>query len=96
MEEEADLISNLSDDVLTSIISLLPGMEIVRTSVLSKRWKIVWKYSSHLNFDQRQMLKSWIEYYIQNSEPGHRLAMAMRRKVHCYIYHVKVIMCFLL
>ncbi|WJX72698.1 hypothetical protein P8452_56547 [Trifolium repens] len=27
------------------------------------------------------MLKSWIEYYIQNSEPGHRLAMAMRPKI---------------
>jgi hypothetical protein len=51
MEEEAELINNLPDGVLTSIISLLPGMEIVRTSVPSKHWETMWKYSSHFNFD---------------------------------------------
>ncbi|GAU28452.1 hypothetical protein TSUD_55030 [Trifolium subterraneum] len=81
MEVDIDLISSLPDDVLTSIISLLPGMEIVRTSVLSKRWETVWKYSSHLNFDQRQMLRSRIEVYIQNFEPSDRLDIAMRRKI---------------
>jgi hypothetical protein len=42
------------------------------------------------------MLKSWIEFYIQSSEPNDHLEMSMHRKVHCYRYHVKVVMCFLL
>ncbi|XP_004488693.2 F-box protein At1g80960-like [Cicer arietinum] len=80
-KDEVDLISDLPDVLVACIISLLPGMEIVRTSVLSHRWKTMWKYSSHLSFDQKQMLKSWIEFYIQNSNSSSRIAMAMRRKI---------------
>lgn len=83
-KDEVDLISDLPDVLVACIISLLPGMEIVRTSVLSHRWKTMWKYSSHLSFDQKQMLKSWIEFYIQNSNSSSRIAMAMRRKVQFY------------
>lgn len=80
-EEEVDLISNLPDALLGSIIYLLPYMEVVRTSVLSKRWETLWKNAHDLNFDQRQMLKSLIEDYIQNSPLVDRLTMAMERKV---------------
>ena len=38
-EEEENLISSLPDELLGSIIYLLPYVEVVRTSVLSKRWK---------------------------------------------------------
>ncbi|CAI8615549.1 unnamed protein product [Vicia faba] len=61
MEEEVDLFNYLPDVLLISIISLLPGMEGVRTSVLSKRWESLWKYSSHLGFSQLQMLKSMVK-----------------------------------
>ncbi|XP_058776961.1 F-box protein At1g80960-like [Vicia villosa] len=81
IKEEEDLISKLPDVILSSIISLLPVMEGVRTGVLSKRWETMWKYSSHLNFDQRKMLKPLIEEYIQTSEPTTRLKMAMCRKI---------------
>ncbi|GAU48416.1 hypothetical protein TSUD_99310 [Trifolium subterraneum] len=80
-KKEVDLISNLPDVLLTSIISLLPRTEGVRTSILSKRWKTLWKYSSHLSFDQRQMSKPSIEDYLQTSDPIMRLAIARCRKV---------------
>ncbi|KAJ1437915.1 F-box-like domain superfamily [Sesbania bispinosa] len=79
--EGADLISKLPDALLADIVSLLPGTEGVRTSVLSQRWKTVWKQSSRLNFDQKQMLKPLIENYLQSTNPNKRFASALRRKV---------------
>ena len=88
-EEEVGLINNLPDALLGSIIYLLPYMEVVRTSVLSKRWETLWKNAQDLSFDQRQMLKSLIEDYIQNSPLVDRLTMAMERKVIFYGNQVK-------
>ncbi|XP_058765566.1 F-box protein At1g80960-like [Vicia villosa] len=81
IEEEEDLISKLPDALLSSIISLLPFMEGVRTSVLSRRWETMWKCSSHMSFDQRKMLKLLIENYIRTSDPTTRLKMALGRKM---------------
>ncbi|KAJ1410203.1 Leucine-rich repeat domain superfamily [Sesbania bispinosa] len=79
--EGEDLISKLPDALLADIASLLPGAEGVRTSVLSQRWKTVWKHSSRLNFDQKQMLKPLIEHYLQYTNPNKRFASALRRKL---------------
>ncbi|KEH38424.1 F-box/LRR protein [Medicago truncatula] len=81
MEEEEDLISNLPDALLANIISPLPYMEVVRTSVLSKRWESLWKHTPSLNFDQRQMLKSLIKENNQNSRLNFYLAVTGQRKV---------------
>ncbi|KAJ1430323.1 Leucine-rich repeat domain superfamily [Sesbania bispinosa] len=56
MEEPSDFISRLPDEVLTSIISLLPIDEGVRTSILSKRWTSVWKKTPHLDFDAKHLI----------------------------------------
>ncbi|KAJ1403665.1 F-box-like domain superfamily [Sesbania bispinosa] len=79
--EGADLISSLPDALLADIVSLLPVAEGVRTSVLSQRWKTVWKHSSRLNFDQKQMLKPLIERYLRYRNPNQHFASALRRKV---------------
>ncbi|KAJ1423442.1 Leucine-rich repeat domain superfamily [Sesbania bispinosa] len=50
MEKPSDFISRLPDEVLSSIISLLPIDEGERTSILSKRWTSVWKKTPHLDF----------------------------------------------
>ena len=84
MEEEEDLISNLPDALLAYIISPLPYTEVVRTSVLSKRWESLWKHTPNLNFDQRQMLKSLIKENNQNSRLNFYFAVTRQRQVHCY------------
>ncbi|KAJ1430321.1 Leucine-rich repeat domain superfamily [Sesbania bispinosa] len=56
MEEPPDFISRLPDEVLSSINSLLPIDDGVRTSILSKRWMSVWKKTQHLDFDAKRMI----------------------------------------
>ncbi|CAM0957984.1 unnamed protein product [Alopecurus aequalis] len=49
----ADRLSGLSDDLLASIVSLLPTREAVRTVALSRRWRPVWLRTHSLILDSR-------------------------------------------
>lgn len=48
----SDRISHLPDDLLVQILSLIPVRNAVSTSLLSKRWKSVWKMSPTLVYDE--------------------------------------------
>lgn len=45
-------ISDLSDDLILNILSLLPAKEVVRTSVLSTRWRHFWASVPCLNIHE--------------------------------------------
>ncbi|XP_052723054.1 F-box/LRR-repeat protein At4g14103-like [Vigna angularis] len=47
----ADLISSLSDEIICYILFFLKSREVVATSVLSKRWNLLWRSVSSLDFD---------------------------------------------
>ncbi|CAN0891703.1 F-box/LRR-repeat protein 25 [Linum grandiflorum] len=50
-----DRLSDLPDFIVHHILSFLDARPLVQTSVLSKRWKSLWKYVDALNFS-----KSWL------------------------------------
>jgi len=52
-----DIISGLPDDVLSSIVSLLPVKEAARTAVLSPRWRRLWA-SNPLVLDDMELILS--------------------------------------
>ncbi|CAN6577087.1 unnamed protein product [Malus baccata var. baccata] len=61
----ADRISELTDELLVSLLTLLPLKEAAATSILSKRWHYVWRYvlasTRTLNFDAGKTLCSLID-----------------------------------
>ncbi|XP_071694008.1 putative FBD-associated F-box protein At3g12840 [Rutidosis leptorrhynchoides] len=46
-----DYISQMSDDVLAVILSLMPIKDAVTTSILARRWRNLWHNLGLLNFD---------------------------------------------
>jgi len=46
-----DIISDLPKGVLLHILSLLPTEDVVRTSVLAKKWRYLWTYLSVFHFE---------------------------------------------
>jgi len=51
-----DRISQLPDEILANILSLLKIKEAGRSSVLSHRWRDLWKFTSSLNFDASETI----------------------------------------
>ncbi|KAL5547381.1 hypothetical protein UlMin_007068 [Ulmus minor] len=45
-----DRISKLPDSVLIHILALLPTVEVIRTSLISKRWRQLWNSVPALEF----------------------------------------------
>ncbi|XP_058081582.1 F-box/FBD/LRR-repeat protein At1g13570-like [Magnolia sinica] len=55
-KRHCDRISELPDGILLHILSLMPIKSAMRTSILSRRWRNMWKYiwvyTSHLDFGE--------------------------------------------
>lgn len=55
-----DFISRLPNDILVYLLSFVEIKTAARTSLLSKRWRHVWTYLTHLNFDISENFKDLI------------------------------------
>nr|XP_048324200.1 F-box/LRR-repeat protein 25-like [Ziziphus jujuba var. spinosa] len=49
-------ISELPEDIMVRIVSLLPLKEAAATSILSKRWRNIWTFTTNLDFHDEQTL----------------------------------------
>ncbi|XP_060667911.1 F-box/FBD/LRR-repeat protein At4g26340-like [Ziziphus jujuba] len=52
--EDDDRISELPEDIMVRIVSLLPLKEAAATSILSKRWRNIWTFTTNLDFHDEQ------------------------------------------
>lgn len=63
--ESVDIISELPESVIHHILSFIRNAkEAARTSILSKKWRDVWKSFSVLTFDEQSFLKSEVDLTI--------------------------------
>jgi hypothetical protein len=75
-----DRISELPDEVMFYILTMLSIKDLLKTSVLSKRWCKLWSLSKDLNFNILDVLGSSEEELLQR---GHLLSSSpMTRRVH--------------
>ncbi|XP_027171853.1 putative F-box protein At3g58860 [Coffea eugenioides] len=54
LDHKKDRISELPESVLSHILSCLPTEDVVRTSVLSRKWEYKWTSIYNLTFDDRK------------------------------------------
>ena len=96
-----DFISNLPDDILRHILSLLPAKDAVGTSILARRWKSLWIDLSAFNFDRpTNQLFDLVHILLKrsNSSSPLRLRIAMhgsgvtvdRAKFQSFLYYAKL------
>ncbi|XP_071712173.1 uncharacterized protein [Rutidosis leptorrhynchoides] len=57
-----DFISQMSDDVLVIILSFLPIKEAAITSILSTRWRLLWRHLNQLNFDGNRTFNNEVSF----------------------------------
>ncbi|KAL7154524.1 hypothetical protein ABFS83_03G007300 [Erythranthe nasuta] len=60
-----DMISQLPDDILTSIISRLSLTEAAATSILSTRWRRIWTHTTRLNFPHFEQQRTFSGKYLK-------------------------------
>ncbi|XP_054817099.1 F-box protein At1g80960-like [Prosopis cineraria] len=92
--QKVDFISQLPVEVLAFIISKLPIDEAVRTSVLSKKWKGIWRLTPHLDIDGKRMIMPLAQR--ENPEEAYDrdspLSMALNRNLMRYGLKISVLL----
>ncbi|MBA0701862.1 hypothetical protein Goari_027101, partial [Gossypium aridum] len=81
-----DFISNLPDEVLATIISGLPAIEAIRTTILSKRLKDVWRNVFRLDFDPKGVKKLFRDD-IDDTDPREEISRVVKNIDNVLLSH---------
>ncbi|XP_074320406.1 F-box/LRR-repeat protein At1g55660-like [Silene latifolia] len=65
-----DKISQLPDDILLSIVSILDFKTVVRTSILAKRWKYLWTWLCDLDFHPKNLFPANHDFFKRSRSIG--------------------------
>lgn len=66
-DSECDLITELPQSIIETILTRLPVRDAVRTSALSTRWRYKWASMTHLSFDDRSTTHFPDRNYVQDN-----------------------------
>nr|XP_004297176.2 PREDICTED: F-box/FBD/LRR-repeat protein At1g13570 [Fragaria vesca subsp. vesca]XP_011462959.1 PREDICTED: F-box/FBD/LRR-repeat protein At1g13570 [Fragaria vesca subsp. vesca] len=64
---DLDLISNLPQSIIESILTYLPIGDAVRTSCLSRKWRYKWTTLTHLVFDEKCVAQTGDQVAVEKS-----------------------------
>ncbi|XP_042386999.1 putative F-box/LRR-repeat protein At3g28410 [Zingiber officinale] len=68
--EEDDYLSNLPDELLRHILSFLPTLDSIRTSVLARRWRHVWTCVPVIDFSDFELEPSIMKRFMASLGAG--------------------------
>ncbi|XP_014492041.1 F-box/FBD/LRR-repeat protein At5g22700-like [Vigna radiata var. radiata] len=87
----ADLISSLPNEIICHILSSLPSQQVVATSVISKRWNLLWRDVPSLHFDNGneyfgllKCKKNTFYSSVSSFLAGHENQPFYRLRLRCY------------
>ncbi|OIW00921.1 hypothetical protein TanjilG_09999 [Lupinus angustifolius] len=56
-DEMPDFTEKVPKDVLSHILTFLPLDESIRSGILSKKWKDLWRITTHIELDEKKLIK---------------------------------------
>ncbi|XP_073355612.1 FBD-associated F-box protein At4g13985-like [Aegilops tauschii subsp. strangulata] len=87
--DQADLTSDLPDDLLGTIVSLLPTEDGARMQALSRRWRPIWR-SAPLNLDDDVPEKTISDILSAHLGPVHRISICIKSLRYRYHGHTRL------
>ncbi|XVE50305.1 hypothetical protein DITRI_Ditri01bG0151300 [Diplodiscus trichospermus] len=85
-EKTMDRISSLPDEILCHILSFVPSIDSIQTSILSKRFRYLWRSVPVLDFMDIICPKDKLEKLVDNALSSHEDLSTVRKFfLRCYI-----------
>ncbi|KAG5545424.1 hypothetical protein RHGRI_017790 [Rhododendron griersonianum] len=89
VEEKRDCLAELPEHLLHHILSYLTMKDVIRTSVLAKRWQYTWLYVPCLTFSPLKKTRSKEGAFINKSLLVHKCSKVQKLNITFKYYHTE-------